>query len=88
MERRSLQCSVSNKTERSNLTRHMKLHAPKAPKQIECGKRFTFIQQLSSHLKQRLYPHIPLHRQGEAKLLCSDAAKTVAKILILTRGMS
>lgn len=80
MERKSHECSVCSKTftERSNLTRHMKLHAPKENECDVCGRSFTFSHQLKSHLKQHLYPHIPLYRQGEAKLLCSDAAKTVA----------
>ena len=76
MERKRHECSVCNKTftERSNLTRHMKLNAPKEIECDVCSKIFTFKQQLNSHLKQHLYPHIPMYRQGEAKLLCSDAA--------------
>ena len=54
MERKRHECSLCNKTftEKSNLTRHMKLHAPKEIECDVCGKSFTFKQQLNSHPKQ------------------------------------
>lgn len=81
MERKRNECIVCNKTftEKSNLTRHMKLHAPKEIYCDECGKSFSFTQQLYTHLKQHQLPSIPMYRQGEAKLQCTDLAKTVAK---------
>ncbi|RXN13747.1 hypothetical protein ROHU_009480 [Labeo rohita] len=56
----------------------MQLHGPKAYVCEVCGKSFSLKQQLSSHQKQHLYPCIRLYRQGEAKLQCTDAAKSVA----------
>ncbi|KAJ8286231.1 hypothetical protein GJAV_G00036060 [Gymnothorax javanicus] len=71
MDRRTNQRSVCNKkfTERSNLTRHMKIRAPKQNDCDMCGKNFSTKQQLNSHLRQQQYPHIPLYRQGEASRL-------------------
>nr|XP_055047517.1 uncharacterized protein LOC129433082 isoform X2 [Misgurnus anguillicaudatus] len=73
-------CSVCDKSfsVKSNLTRHMQLHFPKEHVCEVCGKSFALKQQLSSHQKQHLYPCIRLYRQGEAKLQCTDAAKSVA----------
>ncbi|KAL0153055.1 hypothetical protein M9458_051654 [Cirrhinus mrigala] len=73
-------CSVcgSSFSVKSNLTRHMQLHGPKGYVCEVCGKSFSLKQQLSSHQKQHLYPCIRLYRQGEAKLQCTDAAKSVA----------
>jgi len=73
-------CSVCDRSfsVKSNLTRHMQLHGPKEHVCEVCGKSFSLKQQLSSHQKQHLYPCIRLYRQGEAKLQCTDAAKSVA----------
>ncbi|CAJ1075879.1 uncharacterized protein LOC114456586 [Xyrichtys novacula] len=55
-------CSVCDKvfTEKSNLTRHMKIHAPKENQCDVCGKSFTTKPQLNSHIKLHQYPSIPL----------------------------
>lgn len=67
---------------KSNLTRHIQLHGPKDSKCDVCGKSFSQKQQLNSHLKQhrdaQQYPCIRLYKPGEAKLQCTDTAKTVA----------
>ncbi|CAJ1075880.1 zinc finger protein 613-like isoform X2 [Xyrichtys novacula] len=74
-------CSVCDKvfTEKSNLTRHMKIHAPKENQCDVCGKSFTTKPQLNNHIKLHQYPSIPLYRQGEARLQCTDAARAVTE---------
>ncbi|CAL8285280.1 unnamed protein product [Merluccius merluccius] len=83
MERPRHQCSVCDKTftEKSNLARHKKLHFAKENWDCDvCGKSFTTKPSLISHQKQHQYPNICLHRQGEARLQCTDAAKSVAQV--------
>lgn len=79
MEKRH-RCDVCDQTftVKSNLTRHMKIHAPKEQKCDVCAKTFTTKPQLVSHQQQHQYPSIPMYRQGEARLQCTDAAKAVA----------
>ncbi|XP_059183512.1 uncharacterized protein LOC131962582 [Centropristis striata] len=76
-------CSVCNKTftEKSNLTRHLKIHAV-ARETFDCDvcrKSFTTKSSLVSHQQQHQYPNIVLYRQGEARLQCTGAAKSVAE---------
>lgn len=81
MDSRSHECEVCHKSfkEKSNLTRHMKqLHQPKEHACDVCGKSFSTKPQLALHQKQHQYPNIPMYRQGEARLQCTDAAKAVA----------
>ncbi|XP_041953175.1 uncharacterized protein LOC121713009 [Alosa sapidissima] len=76
----SYECEVCNKrfTLKSNLTRHMKLHDPKQHACDVCGKSFSTKPQLDLHLKQHQYPRIPMYRQGEARMMCTVAAKAEA----------
>ncbi|TKS90327.1 Zinc finger protein 182 [Collichthys lucidus] len=83
MERPGHQCSVCNKTftEKSNLTKHRKNHFAKENWVCDvCSKSFTTKSSLNIHQKQRQYPHICLYRRGEARLQCTDAAKSVAQV--------
>jgi len=81
MDRKIHECDVCHKrfTEKSNLTRHIKLHGPKEHNCSMCGKVFSTKPLLCSHMKTHLYPSIPLYKQGQARLQCSDAATAVAQ---------
>lgn len=82
MERKSLQCTVCNKTftEKSNLTRHLKIHA--VAREVftcdVCGKSLATKASLDSHKQQHQYPNIVLYRSGEATLKATVAARDVA----------
>ncbi|XP_028293729.1 uncharacterized protein LOC114456278 [Gouania willdenowi] len=80
MESKSHECDVCSKkfTEKSNLTRHMKLHGPKMHNCSVCGKLFSTEPLLRAHMRIHQYPSIPLYKQGQARLQCSDAATAVA----------
>ncbi|XP_073727884.1 uncharacterized protein [Misgurnus anguillicaudatus] len=83
MEKPRHRCSVCDKTftEKSNLTRHLKIHAV-VRETFECDvckKSFTTKSLLVSHPQQHKYPNIVLYRQGEARLQCTEAAKSVAE---------
>ena len=68
-------------TEKSNLTRHLKIHAV-ARKTFDCdvcSKSLTTKSSLVSHQQQHQYPNIVLYRQGEARLKCTEAAKSVSE---------
>ncbi|TKS65343.1 R2DM Retrovirus-related Pol polyprotein from type II retrotransposable element [Collichthys lucidus] len=83
MERPGHHCSVCNKTftEKSNLTKHRKNHFAKENWVCDvCSKSFTTKSSLNIHQKQHQYPHICLYRRGEARLQCTDAAKSVAQV--------
>ncbi|KAM4560497.1 uncharacterized protein PAE49_012697 [Odontesthes bonariensis] len=74
-------CSVCDKifTEKSNLTRHVKIHAI-ARETFDCNvckKSLTTKSSLVSHQLQHQYPNIVLYRQGEARLQCTSAEKSV-----------
>lgn len=76
----SHRCSVCDKTfsEKSNLTRHMKLHYAKEHACDVCGSKFSTKPQLDLHQRQHQYPRIPMYRPGEARMMCTAAAKAVA----------
>ena len=81
MEKPRHQCSVCDKTfaEKSNLTRHKKIHFARESFDCDvCGKGFTTKPSLVTHQKQHQYPNISLYRQGEARLQCTGAARSVA----------
>ncbi len=83
MEKPRHRCSVCDKTftEKSNLTRHLKIHAV-ARETFDCDvcrKSLTTKSSLVSHQQQHQYPNIVLYRQGEARLQCTEAAKSVAE---------
>ncbi|XP_078598049.1 uncharacterized protein LOC144874100 [Branchiostoma floridae x Branchiostoma japonicum] len=81
MEKKGHLCTVCNQSfsQKSNLTRHMKLHGtnPNAYTCDVCGKGFTQKQHLTSHLKQHQYPNIRQYKDGVAKVAYTEAAKTV-----------
>ena len=74
MENPKHRCSVCDKTftEKSNLTRHLKIHDV-------ARKTLTTKSSLVSHQQQHQHPNIVLYRQGEARLRCTEAAKSVAE---------
>ncbi|XP_073715797.1 uncharacterized protein [Misgurnus anguillicaudatus] len=83
MEKPRHRCSVCDKTftEKSNLTRHLKIHAV-VRETFDCDvckKSLTTKSLLVSHQQQHKYPNIVLYRQGEARLQCTEAAKSVAE---------
>ncbi|XP_052459121.1 zinc finger protein 809-like isoform X1 [Carassius gibelio] len=83
MEKPRHRCSVCHKTftEKSNLTRHLKIHAV-ARETFDCDvcrKSLTTKSSLVSHQQKNQYPNIVLYRQGEARLQCTEAAKSVAE---------
>ncbi len=83
MEKPRHRCSVCDKTftEKSNLTRHLKIHAV-ARETFDCDvcrKSLSTKSSLVSHQQQHQYPNIVLYRQGEARLQCTEAAKSVAE---------
>ncbi|CAK6974443.1 uncharacterized protein LOC116218008 [Scomber scombrus] len=83
MEKPRHRCSVCDKTftEKSNLTRHLKIHAI-ARETFDwdvCRRSLTTKSSLVSHQQLHQYPNIVLYRQGEARLHCTEAAKSVAE---------
>lgn len=82
MEKPRHRCSVCDKTftEKSDLTRHLKIHA--VVREIDCDvcrKSLTTKSLLVSNQQQHKYPNIVLYQQGEARLQCTEAAKSVAE---------
>ncbi|CAG5897366.1 unnamed protein product [Menidia menidia] len=78
-------CSVCDKTfpEKSNLRRHLKIHAV-ARETFDCdvcSKSLTTKSSLVSHQQQHQYPNIILYQQGEARLQCTEAPKSAAEAL-------
>ncbi|KAM9744871.1 uncharacterized protein ACNS7B_009391 [Menidia menidia] len=70
-------------TEKSNLRRHLKIHAV-ARETFDCdvcSKSLTTKSSLVSHQQQHQYPNIILYRQREARLQCTEAPKSVAEAL-------
>ncbi|XP_052459124.1 uncharacterized protein LOC128017705 isoform X3 [Carassius gibelio] len=77
MEKPRHRCSVCHKTftEKSNLTRHLKIHAV-ARETFDCDvcrKSLTTKSSLVSHQQKNQYPNIVLYWQGEARLQCTEA---------------
>ena len=74
-------CGVCDKTftEKSNLTRHQKLHGPKEHRCDVCSTDFASKPQMLSHRQRHQYPLILLYKPGEALLKCTPAAKEKAK---------
>ncbi|CAL8266832.1 unnamed protein product [Boreogadus saida] len=66
------QCTVCDQTfgEKSNLARHLKIHAiaRETFSCVVCGKSLATKPSLVSHQRLHQYPNIILYRQGEARL--------------------
>ncbi|CAL8299573.1 unnamed protein product [Boreogadus saida] len=77
------QCTVCDQTfgEKSNLARHLKIHAiaRETFSCVVCGKSLATKPSLVSHQRLHQYPNIILYRQGEARLYCTEAARSVAE---------
>ena len=82
MDKPTHQCNVCSKTftEKSNLTRHRKIHAVARETFTcnVCGKSLATKPSLVNHQQQHHYPHIILYWPGEATLKCTNEAKSVA----------
>ncbi|XP_056440991.1 gastrula zinc finger protein XlCGF8.2DB-like [Gadus chalcogrammus] len=83
MEEPTHRCTVCDKTfsERSNLVSHLMIHAIARETFTcdVCGKSLATKPSLVSHQQLHLYPNIILYRQGEARLYCTEAARSVAE---------
>ena len=77
------QCTVCDKTfgEKSNLASHLKIHADARETFTcdVCGKSLATKPSLVSHQQLHQYPNIILYRLGEARLYCTEAARSVAE---------
>ncbi|CAL8374513.1 unnamed protein product [Boreogadus saida] len=83
MEKPTHQCTVCDKTFglKSDLARHLKIHAIARETFTccdVCGKSLATKPSLVSHQQLHQYPNIILYRQGEARLYCTEAARSVA----------
>ena len=83
MEEPTHQCTVCDKTfsEKSNLASHLKIHAIARETFTcdVCGKSLATKPSLVSHQQLHQYPNIILYRLGEARLYCTEAARSVAE---------
>ncbi|CAL8256318.1 unnamed protein product [Arctogadus glacialis] len=83
MEKPTHQCTVCDKTFglKSDLARHLQIHAI-ARETFSCdvcGKSLATKPSLVSHQQLHQYPNIILYRKGEARLYCTEAARSVAE---------
>ncbi|CAL8282824.1 unnamed protein product [Boreogadus saida] len=84
MEKPTHQSTVCDKTFglKSDLARHLKIHAIARETFTccdVCGKSLATKPSLVSHQQLHQYPNIILYRQGEARLYCTEAARSVAE---------